>query len=249
MEDDFDLKELSIVLGLNNNSNQLNNISLNKKKNSFISAISDILYSNNLDELFEPIETETSSNEMLDNFIKNAKIEGIGSVKLELYKDSNFIENIKGDSNILSKPQIDFSNEYITKLQKDFIKEEQVVMQPIEIQKNEDNKSNYINKSKKKNKEKIGNEEQKNNEEMQEKKGMNEENKKEEEDEKETKNENDIKNNNLENEEYEEKNGTNNNGRYNHQNNGRPYNKKYNRNKGHKEYRQKLNSRKFKNYK
>ena len=188
MEDDFDLKELSIVLGLNNNSNQLNNISLNKKKNSFISAISDILYSNNLDELFEPIETETSSNEMLDNFIKNAKIEGIGSVKLELYKDSNFIENIKGDSNILSKPQIDFSNEYITKLQKDFIKEEQVVMQPIEIQKNED-KSNYINKSKKKSKEKIGNEEQKNNEEMQEKKGMNEENKKEDEDEKETKNE------------------------------------------------------------
>ena len=248
MEDDFDLKELSIVLGLNNNSNQLNNISLNKKKNSFISAISDILYSNNLDELFEPIETETSSNEMLDNFIKNAKIEGIGSVKLELYKDSNFIENIKGDSNILSKPQIDFSNEYITKLQKDFIKEEQVVMQPIEIQKNED-KSNYINKSKKKSKEKIGNEEQKNNEEMQEKKGMNEENKKEEEDEKETKNENDIKNNNIENEEYEEKNGTNNNGRYNHQNKGRPYNKKYNRNKGHKEYRQKLNSRKFKNYK
>ena len=248
MEDDFDLKELSIVLGLNNNSNQLNNISLNKKKNSFISAISDILYSKNLDELFEPIETETSSNEMLDNFIKNAKIEGIGSVKLELYKDSNFIENIKGDSNILSKPQIDFSNEYITKLQKDFIKEEQVVMQPIEIQKNED-KSNYINKSKKKSKEKIGNEEQKNNEEMQEKKGMNEENKKEEEDEKETKNENDIKNNNIENEEYEEKNGTNNNGRYNHQNNGRPYNKKYNRNKGHKEYRQKLNSRKFKNYK
>ncbi len=248
MEDDFDLKELSIVLGLNNNSNQLNNISLNKKKNSFISAISDILYSNNLDELFEPIETETSSNEMLDNFIKNAKIEGIGSVKLELYKDSNFIENIKGDSNILSKPQIDFSNEYITKLQKDFIKEEQVVMQPIEIQKNED-KSNYINKSKKKSKEKIGNEEQKNNEEMQEKKGMNEENKKEEEDEKETKNDNDIKNNNIENEEYEEKNGTNNNGRYNHQNNGRPYNKKYNRNKGHKEYRQKLNSRKFKNYK
>ena len=248
MEDDFDLKELSIVLGLNNNSNQLNNISLNKKKNSFISAISDILYSNNLDELFEPIETETSSNEMLDNFIKNAKIEGIGSVKLELYKDSNFIENIKGDSNILSKPQIDFSNEYITKLQKDFIKEEQVVMQPIEIQKNED-KSNYINKSKKKSKEKIGNEEQKNNEEMQEKKGMNEENKKEEEDEKETKNENDIKNNNIQNEEYEEKNGTNNNGRYNHQNNGRPYNKKYNRNKGHKEYRQKLNSRKFKNYK
>ena len=234
MEDDFDLKELSIVLGLNNNSNQLNNISLNKKKNSFISAISDILYSNNLDELFEPIETETSSNEMLDNFIKNAKIEGIGSVKLELYKDSNFIENIKGDSNILSKPQIDFSNEYITKLQKDFIKEEQVVMQPIEIQKNED-KSNYINKSKKKSKEKIGNEEQKNNEEMQEKKGMNEENKKEEEDEKETKNENDIKNNNIENEEYEEKNGTNNNGRYNHQNNGRPYNKKYNRNKGNKE--------------
>ena len=248
MEDDFDLKELSIVLGLNNNSNQLNNISLNKKKNSFISAISDILYSNNLDELFEPIETETSSNEMLDNFIKNAKIEGIGSVKLELYKDSNFIENIKGDSNILSKPQIDFSNEYITKLQKDFIKEEQVVMQPIEIQKNED-KSNYINKSKKKSKEKIGNEEQKNNEEMQEKKGTNEENKKEEEDEKETKNENDIKNNNIENEEYEEKNGTNNNGRYNHQNKGRPYNKKYNRNKGHKEYRQKLNSRKFKNYK
>ena len=248
MEDDFDLKELSIVLGLNNNSNQLNNISLNKKKNSFISAISDILYSNNLDELFEPIETETSSNEMLDNFIKNAKIEGIGSVKLELYKDSNFIENIKGDSNILSKPQIDFSNEYITKLQKDFIKEEQVVMQPIEIQKNED-KSNYINKSKKKSKEKIGNEEQKNNEEMQEKKGMNEENKKEEEDEKKKKNENDIKNNNIENEEYEEKNGTNNNGRYNHQNNGRPYNKKYNRNKGHKEYRQKLNSRKFKNYK
>ena len=248
MENDFDLKELSIVLGLNNNSNQLNNISLNKKKNSFISAISDILYSNNLDELFEPIETETSSNEMLDNFIKNAKIEGIGSVKLELYKDSNFIENIKGDSNILSKPQIDFSNEYITKLQKDFIKEEQVVMQPIEIQKNED-KSNYINKSKKKSKEKIGNEEQKNNEEMQEKKGMNEENKKEEEDEKETKNENDIKNNNIENEEYEEKNGTNNNGRYNHQNNGRPYNKKYNRNKGHKEFRQKVNSRKFKNYK
>ena len=248
MEDDLDLKELSIILGLKNDSDQLNILSLNKKKQSFIGAISDILYSDNINELYDNIDSQVSSNQMIDNFMKNSEIKGIGPVKLELYKDSNFIDNIKGDNNILSKPQIDFSEVYISKLQKDFIKEEQVVMEPIEIKKTEDNKKYYRNKNTKKrqdgnNKKKINNAESKEIE-------QNTENKNDE-DEKDLKNENDnfIDNNQNDGyEEKEEKEGNNNKG-YNYQNNRRPYNKKYNKNKGHKEFRQNLNSRKMKNYK
>ena len=239
MENEIDQREIEIILGLNNNSVKLNDFISGKKELTFISAISNILFSENLSDLYEDNESKEDNNEMIENFIKKAEIDEISSVKLELYKDSNFIENIKGNDTLLQNPQINYSEEYLTKLKTDFKKEEIIRARTIEIsekrsEKHEDKKEN----SKKENQYP---EEQKEPENQ----------KNDEEDNKEIENgENqniDYKNNEYEeNEENVEKKNEGNN---QNQNNRRPYNKKYNRNKGHKEYRQKLNSRKFKNYK
>ena len=193
---------------------------------------------------------------MLDNFIQKAEIDNICPIKLELYKNSNFIDNIKGNDTFLKIPNIDYSDSYISKLKKDFVKEENIIMPPIEIKeqqnaKRKDNKMNKYNKkntmpniSKQTNKDIIQNE----NIEIENKRKENEfEN---EEEKKEIKNTDENKENDIEFEEEEKYSDKKNEGNNNyHQNNNRPYNKKYNRNKTNKENRQKVNSRRFKNYK
>ena len=199
---------------------------------------------------------------MIDNFIKKAEIDNICPVKLEIYKDSNFIDSIKGNDNLLRMPKIDYSESYLTKLQNDFVKEEEVKLPPIEIKeekndRNEDtkfsnNKKNFYNKKNtktKNNKDENNNNKENENAEIQNKK-ENENEFEKEEDKKEIKENNDKQTNEIEYEEdekYDDKKNTENNNY--HHNNNRPYNKKYNKNKGHKEFRQKLSSRKFKNYK
>ena len=257
MKENINLKEIEIILGLKNHSDELNKIINDKKDLSFLEAITNILYSDNLNKLYESNDIqEKSDNNMIDNFIQKAEIDNICPIKLELYKNSNFIDNIKGNDTFLKIPNIDYSDSYISKLKKDFVKEENIIMPPIEIKeqqnaKRKDNKMNKYNKkntmpniSKQTNKDIIQNE----NIEIEIKRKENEfEN---EEEKKEIKNTDENKENDIEFEEEEKYSDKKNEGNNNyHQNNNRPYNKKYNRNKTNKEYRQKVNSRRFKNYK
>lgn len=257
MKENINLKEIEIILGLKDHSDELNKIINDKKDLSFLEAITNILYSDNLNKLYESNDIqEKSDNNMIDNFIQKAEIDNICPIKLELYKNSNFIDNIKGNDTFLKIPNIDYSDSYISKLKKDFVKEENIIMPPIEIKeqqnaKRKDNKMNKYNKkntmpniSKQTNKDIIQNE----NIEIENKRKENEfEN---EEEKKEIKNTDENKENDLEFEEEEKYSDKKNEGNNNyHQNNNRPYNKKYNRNKTNKEYRQKVNSRRFKNYK
>ena len=150
MEEDINLKEIEIILGLKNYSDELNKIINNKKDLSFLEAIENILYSDNLINIYENNEIqEKSDSDMIDNFIKKAEINNICPVKLELYKNSNFIDNIKGNDTFSNMPKIDYSDSYLSKLQKDFVKEENIIMPPIEIkeQKIEERKETnlYIN--------------------------------------------------------------------------------------------------------
>ena len=263
MEENINLKELAIILGLKNNSDELNKIIIDTKSQNFLGTISDILYSDNLKDIYNNNEIkEDNDNTMIDNFIKKAEIDNICPVKLEIYKDSNFIDSIKGNDNLLRMPKIDYSESYLTKLQNDFVKEEEVKLPPIEIKeekndRNEDtkfsnNKKNFYNKKNiktKNNKDENNNNKENENVEIQNKKESENEFEKEE-DKKEIKENNDKQTNEIEYEEdekYDDKKNTENNNY--HHNNNRPYNKKYNKNKGHKEFRQKLSSRKFKNYK
>lgn len=257
MKENINLKEIEIILGLKDHSDELNKIINDKKDLSFLEAITNILYSDNLNKLYESNDIqEKSDNNMIDNFIQKAEIDNICPIKLELYKNSNFIDNIKGNDTFLKIPNIDYSDSYISKLKKDFVKEENIIMPPIEIKeqqnaKRKDNKMNKYNKkntmpniSKQTNKDIIQNE----NLEIENKRKENEfEN---EEEKKEIKNTDENKENDIEFEEEEKYSDKKNEGNNNyHQNNNRPYNKKYNRNKTNKEYRQKVNSRRFKNYK
>ena len=263
MEENINLKEIAIILGLKNNSDELNKIIIDTKSQNFLGTISDILYSDNLKDIYNNNEIkEDNDNTMIDNFIKKAEIDNICPVKLEIYKDSNFIDSIKGNDNLLRMPKIDYSESYLTKLQNDFVKEEEVKLPPIEIKeekndRNEDtkfsnNKKNFYNKKNtktKNNKNENNNNKENENVEIQNKKESENEFEKEE-DKKEIKENNDKQTNEIEYEEdekYDDKKNTENNNY--HHNNNRPYNKKYNKNKGHKEFRQKLSSRKFKNYK
>lgn len=257
MKENINLKEIEIILGLKNHSDELNKIINDKKDLSFLEAITNILYSDNLNKLYESNDIqEKSDNNMIDNFIQKAEIDNICPIKLELYKNSNFIDNIKGNGTFLKIPNIDYSDSYISKLKKDFVKEENIIMPPIEIKeqqnaKRKDNKMNKYNKkntmpniSKQTNKDIIQNENLEIENKIKENEFENEEEKKE------IKKTDENKENDIEFEEEEKYSDKKNEGNNNyHQNNNRPYNKKYNRNKTNKEYRQKVNSRRFKNYK
>ena len=257
MKENINLKEIEIILGLKNHSDELNKIINDKKDLSFLEAITNILYSDNLNKLYESNDIqEKSDNNMIDNFIQKAEIDNICPIKLELYKNSNFIDNIKGNDTFLKITNIDYSDSYISKLKKDFVKEENIIMPPIEIKeqqnaKRKDNKMNKYNKkntmpniSKQTNKDIIQNENLEIENKIKENEFENEEEKKE------IKKTDENKENDIEFEEEEKYSDKKNEGNNNyHQNNNRPYNKKYNRNKTNKEYRQKVNSRRFKNYK
>ena len=260
MEENNDLKEISIILGLKEHSSELillNKNILDKKGLSFINYISNILFSDNINEIYEKLDINNDNNGMIDDFIKKTQIEGVGPVKLEFYKNSNFIENIKGNEKNLQIPNVNYTEKYLLKLQNEFIKEEKVVVPPVEIKEQnikryEDKKKNYKNKNThKKKKDEINQEDINENKEIQEKKEIEIENK--EEDVKEIKEniENEISNEqNKDYEDYEKNEDKKNDGNNQQRsNNRRNYNKKYNKNKGHKEYRQNYNSRKFKNYK
>ena len=252
MEENNYLKELSIILGLN--EIDLNKNISDKKNLSFIGSISDILYSNKLNDIYKKSDLNDDKNEMIDDFIKKAEIDGIGQVKLELYKNSNFVENIKGNGPKLNSQNINYTEKYLTKLQNEFIKEEKIISPPIKIKGQNNEKNDYNNKKfQNKNKQKPRKMEERekklkeeNNDLKAEQENINKEKEEEFEEVKEKKENEIIEEQNKEYEENEKSEEKNNNYSNQQRNYRKPYNRKYNKNKGHKEYRQNINARKFK---
>ena len=261
MEDDFDIEELEIVLGLKNKEDILKKVISDKKGLSFLGAISKIFNYENLNDLYEKNEDDINENEMISDFSLKMGINKISNIKLKEYENSNFINNIKGDDTLLHDSKINFSNEYIQKLQKDFKKESAEPMKPIQIKSNDIEKpKDYNNNKYKKNKKNYHkNDSRKNNQENEKnlKENENKNDGKVEENNKEEKKE-DNKEENKEDKkedanfyEDEEEEGNNNESSYkkndtnnNYHNNKRNY--KYDRNKQHKAYRQNYNRKKFK---
>ena len=229
-----------------------------KKGLSFLGAISKIFSYENLNELYEKNEDDTNENELISDFSLKMGINKISKISLKEYENSNFINNIKGDDTLLHDSKINFSNEYVQKLQKDFKKESAEPMKPIQIKSNEIEKPkeyNNNNKFKKNKKTYYKNDNRKNNKEN-EKNLKENENKNEgkvDEDNKEEKKE-DNKEENKEDANFyedEDEEGNNNESSYkknetnnNYHNNKRNY--KYDRNKQHKAYRQNHNKKKYK---
>ena len=148
MENDFDVEEIEIVLGLKNKKEELNKIISEEKGLSFLGAISKILSYGNSNSLYENIEPEVDQNEMLDCFRQKVGIDEIAKVKIQDYDKSNFANSIKGEETIPHNPNIYFSNEYIQKLKKDFAEKKEEIMKPIEVKANNKGDDNFKNKSK-----------------------------------------------------------------------------------------------------
>ena len=150
MEDDYDLEELEIVLGLKNKKNELNKIIPDTKKISFLEAISKILTNENSKDLYEKKDIEENQNEMLTNFTQNAGINNQKiPVKIIEYDNYNFINYLKGNDTLLHQSNIKYSDEYIQKLKKDFVKKKEEILPPLEIKRyNNDNKNKINNNDK-----------------------------------------------------------------------------------------------------
>ena len=267
MEDEYDIEELGIILGLKNKKEELNKIISPQKDLSFLGAISKILCNNNSNDLYEKDEPELDQNEMLTNFTLKVGIDKIATVKLNNYENSNFVNVIKGEDAISHTPNIHYSKEYVQKLKKDFKIKVEEEMKPIEIkQNNYDYNRKYNTKDKKykkneKYKDKKANqinEEQNKNEYKKEKEieieGKEEDKKegdKKEEDKKEEDKKEEEKEENIEDEETEENNKGNNqekNTGNTYRKNNRGYNNynrrnQYNKNKGYKSKRENINAK------
>lgn len=263
MEDDFDIEELEIVLGLKNKKELLKKVISDKKGLSFLGAVSKIFNYENLNELYEKTEEDTNENEMISDFSLKMGINKISNINLKEYENSNFFNNIKGDDTLLHDSKINFSNEYVQKLQKDFKKESVEPVKPIQIKSNEPenrndykkykkNKNNYYKNDNGKNKQvkdKDKNGEKNLNENENKNEGKVDENNKEEKKEENKEEKEEAKKEEVKNDEYEDEEGNNNETSYkkNETNNNYHYKRnKYDRNKQHKAYRQNNNRKKFK---
>ena len=153
MEDNFDAEELEIVLGLKNKKEEINKIISEQNGLSFIGAISKILTGKNSNDLYEENESEENQNEMFSNFSKQFGIDNIATVKLKDYENSNFVNKLKGEDKISHNPNLNYSNEFLQKLKKDFVIKNEEVSQPIEIKSNNyEHNNDYNNNKYKKNK-------------------------------------------------------------------------------------------------
>ena len=70
MKEDINLKEIEIILGLKNHSDELNKIINDKKNLSFLETIANILYSDNLKNIYESNEIQ----ENCDIYLRDYKL-------------------------------------------------------------------------------------------------------------------------------------------------------------------------------
>ena len=127
---DFEIDEISSLLGIKNKISEIENIIHKNENPSFLSAITLILKDPESQNLIPNTNiSQNNQNEMFINFTENLNIKDIQQIELnEGIKESKFEESIKTKNNIFKNINLFFSQDYREKIKKDFImpKEEEI---------------------------------------------------------------------------------------------------------------------------
>ena len=127
---DFEIDEISSLLGIKNKISEIENIIHKNENPTFLSAIKLILKDPESQNLIPNTNiSQNNQNEMFINFTENLNIKDIQQIELnEGIKESKFEESIKTKNNIFKNINLFFSQEYREKTKKDFImpKEEEI---------------------------------------------------------------------------------------------------------------------------
>ena len=127
---DFEIDEISSLLGIKNKISEIENIIHKNENPTFLSAIKLILKDPESQNLIPNTNiSQNNQNEMFINFTENLNIKDIQQIELnEGIKESKFEESIKTKNNIFKNINLFFSQDYIEKIKKDFImpKEEEI---------------------------------------------------------------------------------------------------------------------------
>ena len=127
---DFEIDEISSLLGIKNKISEIENIIHKNENPSFLSAITLILKDPESQNFIPNTNiSQNNQNEMFINFTENLNIKDIQQIELnEGIKESKFEESIKTKNNIFKNINLFFSQDYREKIKKDFImpKEEEI---------------------------------------------------------------------------------------------------------------------------
>ncbi len=120
---DFDIEEITSILGIKNKFSELENIIRKKENLSFLSAIELILENPESNKLIPKSNTiQPNQSEMFINFTETLGITDIQKVELkDEIKESKFEEGIKTKNNIYKNINLYFSEDYKNKIKNDFI--------------------------------------------------------------------------------------------------------------------------------
>ena len=120
---DFDIEEITSILGIKNKFSELENIIRKKENLSFLSAIELILENPESNKLIPKSNTiQPNQSEMFINFTETLGITDIQQVELkDEIKESKFEEGIKTKNNIYKNINLYFSEDYKNKIKNDFI--------------------------------------------------------------------------------------------------------------------------------
>ena len=134
---DFEIDEISSLLGIKNKISEIEKIIHKNENPSFLSAITLILKDPESQNLIPNTNTsQNNQNEMFINFTENLNIKDIQQIELnEGIKESKFEESIKTKNNIFKNINLFFSKEYREKTKKDFIMPKEEEIQSIDASK------------------------------------------------------------------------------------------------------------------
>ena len=134
---DFEIDEISTLLGIKNKVSEIENIIHKNEKPNFLSAIKLILKDPDSQNLIPNVNiTQNNENEMFINFTEKLNIKDIQQIELkDQIKESKFEESIKTKNNIFKNINLFFSQEYREKTKKDFIMPKEEEIQSIDASK------------------------------------------------------------------------------------------------------------------
>ena len=120
---DFEIDEISTLLGIKNKVSEIENIIHKNEKPNFLSAIKLILKDPESQNLIPNVNiTQNNENEMFINFTEKLNIKDIHQIELkDQIKESKFEESIKTKNNIFKNINLFFSQEQRKKNKKNFI--------------------------------------------------------------------------------------------------------------------------------
>ena len=154
---DFEIDEISTLLGIKNKVSEIENIIHKNEKPNFLSAIKLILKDPDSQNLIPNVNiTQNNENEMFINFTEKLNIKDIQQIELkDQIKESKFEESIKTKNNIFKNVNLFFNQDYREKIKKDFIMPKEEEIQIIDASKHiQRDNNNQIKKEKKSKKQK-----------------------------------------------------------------------------------------------